>query len=199
MTVHLPPGSWQPVGLLLQVYDYRAWQADWPQVAFSDESRFKLWDHDGRFRVRRYAGERCITECVIVKHNGLTPKVMVWSAILYHGRSNLLRIEGNLNSNKYVHEVVHPEVVPFLEGIPGAVFQQDNERPHVAKTVLDFCSDQHMQLLLWPAYSPDMSSIEHVCDSARSLSTSFFFKRRTFAAHTSKMLFSYTSIHSKPV
>ncbi|GFY35728.1 uncharacterized protein TNCV_4841041 [Trichonephila clavipes] len=31
----------------------------------SDESRFNLWDHDGRIRVRRYAGECCLAECVI--------------------------------------------------------------------------------------------------------------------------------------
>ncbi|GFW24021.1 hypothetical protein TNCV_4950651 [Trichonephila clavipes] len=49
-------------------------------------------------------------------------------------------------------------------GIPGAIVQQDNARLHVAKTVRDFCSAQHMQLLPWPAYSPDMSPIEHVWD-----------------------------------
>ncbi|GFV66548.1 hypothetical protein TNCV_3894411 [Trichonephila clavipes] len=48
--------------------------------------------------------------------------------------------------------------------MPGAIFQQDNARPHVAKTVRDFCSAQHMQILSWPAYSPDMSPIEHVWD-----------------------------------
>ncbi|GFX69536.1 hypothetical protein TNCV_1769051 [Trichonephila clavipes] len=37
-------------------------------------------------------------------------------------------------------------------------------RPHVAKNVRDFCLAQHMQLLPWPAYSPDMSPIEHVWD-----------------------------------
>ncbi|GFS79932.1 uncharacterized protein TNCV_750761 [Trichonephila clavipes] len=39
--------------------------------------------------------------------------------------------------------------------------KQDKARLHVAKTVRDFCSAQHMQLLPWPAYSPDMSPIEH--------------------------------------
>ncbi|GFU93004.1 transposable element Tc1 transposase [Trichonephila clavipes] len=129
----------------------------------SDESRFTLWNHDSRIR-RRYAGERCLPECVIERHSGLIPGVMVWGVISYHGRSNLLRFEGNLNSNRYVHEVLQPEVVPFLQGIHGAVFQQDNTRPHVAKTVRDFCSAQHMQLLPWPAYSPNMSPIEHVWD-----------------------------------
>ncbi|GFW28319.1 transposable element Tcb1 transposase [Trichonephila clavipes] len=89
---------------------------------------------------------------------------MVWGAISYNGRSNLLRIVGNLNSNKYVHEVLQPEVVPFFQGIPGAIFQEDNAHLHVAKTVRDFCLTQHMQLFPWPAYSLDMSSIEHVWD-----------------------------------
>ncbi|GFT06112.1 hypothetical protein TNCV_1595291 [Trichonephila clavipes] len=42
--------------------------------------------------------------------------------------------------------------------------RQDNAHPHVAKTVRDFCSAQHMQLLPWPAHSPDISPIEHVWD-----------------------------------
>ncbi|GFV62312.1 hypothetical protein TNCV_2464391 [Trichonephila clavipes] len=40
--------------------------------------------------------------------------------------------------------------------------RQDNACPHVAKTVRDLCSAQHMQLLPWSAYSTDMSPIGHV-------------------------------------
>ncbi|GFW92484.1 transposable element Tcb2 transposase [Trichonephila clavipes] len=86
-------------------------------LAPHDELRFNLWAHDGRIRVRRYAGERCLPQCVFERHSGLTPGVMVWGPISYHGRSNLLQIKA-----------------------------------------------QHMQLLPWPAYSPDMSPIEHVGD-----------------------------------
>ncbi|GFY05656.1 transposable element Tc1 transposase [Trichonephila clavipes] len=46
-------------------HEHRAWQVDWHQVVISDESRFNLWDHDGRIRVRRFTGERCLLECVI--------------------------------------------------------------------------------------------------------------------------------------
>ncbi|GFW57738.1 transposable element Tcb2 transposase [Trichonephila clavipes] len=81
-------------------HEHRAWQSDWTQVVFSDESRFNFWDHDGCIRVRRYAGERCFPECVIERHSGLTPGIMVWGA--YHGRSHLLRIRGNLNSYRSV-------------------------------------------------------------------------------------------------
>ncbi|GFX18353.1 hypothetical protein TNCV_4306541 [Trichonephila clavipes] len=87
---------------------------------------------------------------------------MVQGVISHRGRSDLLRIEGNLNNNSYVREVLQPEVVPFLQGIPEAIFWQDNVRSYVAKTVRDFGSAQHMQLLPWLAYSPVMSPIEHV-------------------------------------
>ncbi|GFW49321.1 transposable element Tc1 transposase [Trichonephila clavipes] len=123
---------------LQRAHEHRAWQADLHQVVFSNESRFNLWDHDGRLHVRCYAGERCLPECVIERNSNLTPQDSVWGAISYHGRFNLLRIEGNLNSNRYVREVLQPEVVPFLQGISGDIFQQDNAGPHVAKTVRDF-------------------------------------------------------------
>ena len=76
---------------------HRDWRADWRHVVFFDESRFNLWYHDGRIRVRRYAGERHLPECIIERHSGRTPGVMVWGAIAYHGRSQLLRIVGNLS------------------------------------------------------------------------------------------------------
>ncbi|GFU94009.1 transposable element Tcb1 transposase [Trichonephila clavipes] len=65
-----------------------------------------------------------------------------------------------LPDNRYVREVLQLEVVPFHQGIPEAIFQQDSARPYVTKTVRDFCPAQHIQLLPWPAYSPDMSPIE---------------------------------------
>ncbi|GFV40809.1 hypothetical protein TNCV_2590561 [Trichonephila clavipes] len=52
--------------------------------------------------VARYAGERCLPECVIERHSGLTSGVMVLGVISYHGRSNLQRIQRNLTSNRFV-------------------------------------------------------------------------------------------------
>ena len=98
--------------------------------------------------------ERCLPECVIERHSSRALGVIVWGAILYHGRFNLLSIEGNVNSNRCVHEVLQSEVVPFLHGTPGAIFQLNNACSHVAQSVRGFCSAQRMQLLPWPAYSP---------------------------------------------
>ena len=43
------------------------------------------------------------------------PCIMIWSAIGYNMRSCLLCIEGNLNSNRYIREVLQPEVLPLLQ------------------------------------------------------------------------------------
>ena len=35
-------------------------------------------------------------------------------------------VEGNLNSNRYIREVLQPEVLSLLQATPHAIFQQDN-------------------------------------------------------------------------
>ncbi|GFX11236.1 transposable element Tc1 transposase [Trichonephila clavipes] len=49
---------------------------------------------------------------------------------------------------------------PFLNGLPGAIFQQDNARPHTARVAQDFL--RYFQTLPWPARAPDLSPVEHV-------------------------------------
>ena len=86
--------------------EHRAWQPDWHQVVFSDESHFKLWDHGSHVHDKCYTNQCLVSEYIIEQHSDRTSLVMVWGAILYHGWSNLLQILGYLNSNRYVHEVL---------------------------------------------------------------------------------------------
>ncbi|GFU37775.1 transposable element Tc1 transposase [Trichonephila clavipes] len=51
---------------------------------------------------------------------------------------------------------------PFLNGLPGAIFQQDNARPHTARVAQDIL--RHFEILRWPALSPYLSPVEHVWD-----------------------------------
>ncbi|GFS78903.1 transposable element Tcb1 transposase [Trichonephila clavipes] len=94
------------------------------KLFFSYESRFHLWDHDGRIHVRCYAGKRCLPECVIERNSGPTPRFMVWGAISYHGRFNLLRIEGNVDINS----TGYPRVTTPNEGRYLAVTAKRNRR-----------------------------------------------------------------------
>ncbi|GFW89964.1 transposable element Tcb2 transposase [Trichonephila clavipes] len=54
---------------------------------------------------------------------------------------------------------------PFLNGLPGAIFQQDNARPHTARVAQDIL--RHFQTLPWPARSPELSPVEHVWDQLK--------------------------------
>ncbi|CAH1977625.1 unnamed protein product [Acanthoscelides obtectus] len=120
------------------------WDQEWNTIVFSDESRFCLGMHDSRARVRRR-------------------RVMVWGVITYGSRSSLIFIRGNMNAQRYIHEVLVPHLLPYLDTLADPTFQQDNARPHVARVTIDF---QHndVTLLPWPPRLPDLSPIEHAWD-----------------------------------
>ncbi|GFY26038.1 transposable element Tcb2 transposase [Trichonephila clavipes] len=62
-----------------------------------------------------------------------------------------------------VWECRHPG--PFLNGLPGTIFQQDNARPHTARVAQDFL--RHFQTLPWPARTPNLSPVEPVWDQLK--------------------------------
>ncbi|GFS86382.1 DDE_3 domain-containing protein [Trichonephila clavipes] len=80
--------------------------------------------------------------------------------IAYDRRSTLIVMRGTLMGQRYVDDIRRPHVGPFLNGLPGAIFQQNNARPHTARVAQDF--QRHFQTLPWLARSPDLSPVEHV-------------------------------------
>ncbi|GFW95574.1 transposable element Tcb1 transposase [Trichonephila clavipes] len=87
------------------------------------------------------------------------PGIMVWDGIGYHSRTPLVRIAGTLNNQSYISEMLGPVVLPYLQGLATAIFQQDNARPHVAGIVQRFFVNHQIELLPWLARSPDLSLI----------------------------------------
>ncbi|GFY06048.1 transposable element Tcb1 transposase [Trichonephila clavipes] len=71
---------------------------------------------------------------VMHRHTGPALGIMVWGGIGYHSRTPLDLI--------------------------AAIFQQDNARPHVARIVQRIFVNHQIELLPWPARSPDLSPIE---------------------------------------
>ena len=133
----------------------------WSRVAFSYESRFNLYFNDGRMRVYRRHGEQ-YSDVNVKEHDRYGGgSVMVWAAVTIHRRTPLQFIAGNLNSQRYVDEVMRPMVLPFRRQIgQPAVFQDDNARQHPGHIVNDFVRVNNINRMDWPANSPDLNPIE---------------------------------------
>ncbi len=136
----------------------------WRGVLFTDESRFSLYRADDRQRVWRRVGERFADVNVVdrVAHGGCG--VMVWAGVCNGQRTQVHFIDGILNAQRYCDEILRPIVVPFIHD-HHLMLQHDNAQPHVARICTQFLEAENIPVLAWPAYSPDMSPIEHVWDA----------------------------------
>ncbi|GFU05456.1 transposable element Tcb1 transposase [Trichonephila clavipes] len=138
------------------------WVAECNEVVFADESRICLQHHDGRIRVWRHREERVLNCCVMHHHTGPAWGTMIWGGIGYHSRTFLVRIVGTLNSQRFISEVLETVVLPYLQGLVTAIFQQDKARPHVARIVRRFFVNHQIELLPSPAHSGDLSPKENM-------------------------------------
>ena len=139
-------------------------QQQWARVLFSDESRFNLSHHDGRILVFRRRGERFADNCLIETDRFGGGSIMVWDGIMGRRKTNLIVVQGNLSAQGYINRILKPEAVTFLQRHGPALLMHDNARPHVARICRQFLNRNNINILPWPAVSPDMNPIEHIWD-----------------------------------
>ncbi|GFX11328.1 transposable element Tcb2 transposase [Trichonephila clavipes] len=165
-------GSRRPLRVLPLTLTHRRLHLEWchargnwtaaelNQVVCSDESRFNLSNDDNRVREWRPHGERLNLAFALQRHTAPTAGVMVRGAIAYNVRSPVVLIRSTMTAQRYVHDILQPHVLPLMQRLPGAIFQQENAQPHMVRVSLDCIHT--VTTLSWFARSPDLSPIEHI-------------------------------------
>jgi transposase len=141
--------------------DKKNWQEEWKQVVWSDESRFALFESDGRVRVWRRAGDTYNKDCIqpTVKFGG--GSVMFWGCFGWHGVGPLVVVEGNMDSDKYVN-ILANHFIPWVSNYPNSIFQQDGASCHTSSYTVWWMSSHAVPILDWVAQSPDLNPIENL-------------------------------------
>ncbi|GFU13895.1 transposable element Tcb1 transposase [Trichonephila clavipes] len=137
---------------------------EWNEVVFTDESRICLQHHDGRIRVWRHRGERMLNSCVMNRHTGPAPGIMVWGSIGYHSRTPLVRIAGTLNSQRYISEIVRVQY--FVRGgFVGHRFRASSKHLYSHLPVDGFPDNAHSVAFSQRSSSPRLIEDETFNDS----------------------------------
>ena len=87
---------------------------------------------------------------------------MVWAGIHHEGKTDLVIVPGNLTAQRHCDGIIEPVVVPYLQHHNVGIFQHDNARPHTARHTQNILHIHNVNVLQWPARSPDLSPNEHL-------------------------------------
>ena len=87
---------------------------------------------------------------------------MVWACMTAKGLGPIIRVDGHVNAKKYI-DILTNVVEPYVdENMPiASIFQHNNVPRHRAKTVCDKIEEMGLQILPWPAHSPDLNPIKN--------------------------------------
>ncbi len=128
----------------------------WKSVLWSDESKFDILVGNHGRRVLRANKEGDLPACY-QRSIQKPASLMVWGCISAYGMGSLQALDATMNAERYI-KVLEQPMRPSRQ----CVFQQDNAKPHTAAITTAWLRSRRVQVLNWPACSPDLSPIENI-------------------------------------
>lgn len=150
------------------------------QVIFSDETYVDVSGPISQY-VRRTSSESIRQEHCI-SHKPYFQRTMFWGAFHCDGPLALVPLTGTMNATKY-RAILQENLVPFLENQPLAKqFISSNAPAHTAIATTTYLSENCVEVLQWPPFSPDLNPIENLwvlsregCEKRASATRKSFF------------------------
>ncbi|CAK9796174.1 Transposable element Tc1 transposase [Anthophora quadrimaculata] len=133
----------------------------WGKVVFTDESKFNRVGSDGKFYVRRRVGEEFDPKCIKSTIKGGGGADMIWGAMTINGVGPIHRIQGIMEQHVYVN-ILENVLLPYTANNLSEdwIFQADNDPKHTSRKAKQFLQDNNVDVMKWPAQSPDLNPIE---------------------------------------
>ena len=92
----------------------------------------------------------------------------MWRYFSWYSLGSLVRIDGRVNSERYIEEILSYHLIPFLkkfeENNGEYFFQQDNVPIHTSIRTRTFMEEIEITSLPWSGQSLDLNLIEHLWD-----------------------------------